>query len=131
LKTKYESLSSEVERLRKINANIGKTAITNCNAGLAVPTASTTAVTDKVPPSEPVPSTSRGVVPGRKSCRYVYSKYFDIKEGPCRVGSFNEDLNMLVVSHEIKNSLYPSKLIMLPLALLICKVVHTLLTIAC
>jgi hypothetical protein len=48
----------------------------------SVPTASTTAVTDKVPPSEPVPSISKVVVPGRKSCRYVYSKYFVIKEGP-------------------------------------------------
>jgi len=62
----------------------------------------------KPEPIPAIPSTSRGI-PGRKSCRFQLCKQFEIKEGPCRVSAFNDEMNMLVVSHEIKNSLYPGK----------------------
>lgn len=46
---------------------------------------------------------------GRKQLKYSLAKSCEIKEGACRVGAYNDWLNLMVVSHDMKNSLFPSK----------------------
>lgn len=62
------------------------------------------------PPTNPAENIS--LPPGRKHLKFTFARYCDIKEAGCRVGAYNEGMNLLVVSHEMKTRLFPSKCIL-------------------
>ncbi|XP_035703729.1 E3 ubiquitin-protein ligase RFWD3 isoform X2 [Folsomia candida] len=101
-KISIQSLHQQIQVLEKQNVqlkqNLSSSAVTTCSC-YDDPEGSSS-----LPGSQIVPQQATC----RKQLRYSVAKFFEIKEGNCRVGAYNEWMNMMVVSHDVKSSLFPN-----------------------
>lgn len=125
-KISIQSLHQQIQVLEKQNVqlkqNLSSSAVTTCSCNNPGPSSTSlknnnanNAGFGSLGYDDPEGSSSlpgSQIVPQQATCRkqlrYSVAKFFEIKEGNCRVGAYNEWMNMMVVSHDVKSSLFPS-----------------------